>query len=360
MNDQDMTILREALENTEEAFVTIDEHHTVVLFNRAAEMIFGTARAEILGRDLNSIMTPECSANHRRALDAYLQAKTPRGIRHRSELEITRPGGEKIPVAISFSVAETGGRRFFTGILRDLTESKALEQKVDQSERLAALGRFVAEISHEIRNPLMVIGIAVQQIWRRLGDETSRGKLKIVEDEVRKLEKLINELNSYYRPRTMNTEIFDANSLVAEVCSLTRPECEARRVKLECRTDEGPILIEGDRSKLEEVLLNLIRNALEAIRDEGRLSIRSSVTDRAEIRVSDNGPGIPKEIRANIFSPFFTTKGKGSGLGLAISKRIIDAHPGWTIEFSSEDGRGTEFKISMPLVRPANPAPGCA
>jgi len=179
MNDQDMTILREALENTEEAFVTIDENHTVVLFNRAAEMIFGTARAEILGRDLNSIVTPECSANHRHALDAYLQSKTPRGIRHR-------------------------------------------------------------------------------------------------------------------------------------------------------------------------------------IRDEGRLSIRSSVTDRAEIRVSDNGPGIPKEIRANIFSPFFTTKGKGSGLGLAISKRIIDAHPGWKIEFSSEDGRGTEFKISMPLARPADPAPGRA
>ena len=259
-------------------------------------------------------------------------------------------------VAFSFSVARIGKRRFFSGIMRDLSESRALKERADQNERLAELGRFVAEISHEIRNPLMVIGIAAQQIRRRIDDEASLGKLRIVEGEVKKVETLLDELNAYYRPRPLNLEVFDANILLEEVCSLARPECEMRGIELECRTEGGPMLIEGDRSKLEEVLFNLIRNALEAMRDGGRLRIQSAVSDRAEIRVADNGPGIPGEIRAKIFSPFFTTKGKGSGLGLAISKRIVDSHPGWAIEFSSEEGQGTEFKMSMPLARAAKRA----
>ena len=156
--NQALTILQGAIENTNEGFVTIDETHRVVVFNREAERIFGIGREEILGKDLGVILSPQCSQGHKQAVARYLATRRPKLIGHQSEFMTARRNGELFPLSISFSVSTIGDKTFFTGIIRDLTETKALQEQVLKSERLAALGQLVAEVSHEIKNPLVMIG----------------------------------------------------------------------------------------------------------------------------------------------------------------------------------------------------------
>jgi len=347
---QELAILQGAVENTNEAFVTIDENHTVIFFNQAAERIFGYTRDEVIGKDLNLILTPHCSKDHRQAVGRYLQTKTPRRIGHETELMASRKNGETFPISISFSVANIGGRLFFTGIIRDLAETKALQEQVSKAERLATLGQLVAEITHEIRNPLAIVGGYVQQLIKGTQEEKSLGKLKIMAGEVKRLENLLSELSEYYLPKKLDFKKLDMNGLLREVCSLTKADCEEKNIQLECQIDADPAWVEGDKDKLKQVLLNLVRNGIEAMEKGGNLSIQSALGDRIEIKIADEGPGIPEKEQAKIFTPFFTTKRKGLGLGLAICKKIIDSHPGSSIDLTSREGKGTIFKITMPLL----------
>ncbi|MCJ7595165.1 MAG: PAS domain S-box protein [Desulfobacterales bacterium] len=184
---KELALLKVAVENTNEAFVTIDETHRVFFFNKAAERIFGYNRDEVIGHDLDVIMSPRCSRNHREAVDRYVATKVPRRIGHDTEILATRKNGETFPANISFSVAEVGGRLYFTGIVRDLTETKALQERIIQSERLAALGQVVAEITHEIKNPLMLIGGFARQMTKQVNEEKSLEKLNVIVSEVARL-----------------------------------------------------------------------------------------------------------------------------------------------------------------------------
>ena len=347
MDNRTLTVLLEALESTVEAFVTIDEDHRVVFFNRAAEKIFGVPSEEVVGKDLNAILTPDCSEDHKAAVDRYLETKISRRIGHDTELAVTRKSGEKVPVSISFSVARIDGRTYFTAILRDVTESKALQEQVARSERLAALGALVAEVSHEIKNPLVIIGIIVRQLIDRGADDESLGKLRIIAGEVARMEKLFAELNEYYLPKAMDMEAFDVNGLVREACALSGPECDQREIRLTCSAAAGSLSVMGNRDKLKQVVLNLVQNALEAMGRGGNLSIQTARGNGVEIRIADDGPGIPEGIQSEIFEPFFSTKKKGSGLGLAISKRIMEAHPGGSLTVSSREGGGATFIIRL-------------
>ena len=173
--NQEMVILKNAVENTNEAFVTIDENHKVLFFNKAAEKIFGYTRKEVIGRDLNVIMSPGCSRNHREAVTRYVKTRIPGRIGHETEMSATRKNGDIFPASISFSVTEVSSKLFFTGIVRDMTETRALQEQIMHSERLAALGQLAAEITHEIKNPLMLIGGFAQQLSRVIDDKkTSR------------------------------------------------------------------------------------------------------------------------------------------------------------------------------------------
>ena len=171
---KEIPILENAVENTNEAFVTIDEEHRVLFFNRAAERIFGYVRDEVIGKDLNVIMSPQCSRDHRQAVERYLATRVPRRIGHATEMVATRKTGETFPASISFSVAEVEGKLYFTGIIQDLTEAKAIQDRLIRSEHLAALGQGVVEITHEIKNPLMLIGGFASQLLQEEGDEKSR------------------------------------------------------------------------------------------------------------------------------------------------------------------------------------------
>jgi two-component system sensor kinase FixL len=343
-------VLETAVENTNEAFVTIDSRHQIVFFNKAAERIFGYDRGEVVGHDLDRIMAPTCSRDHREAVARYVRTKIPRRIGHDTEILSTRKGGETFPASISFSVSEVDGEIYFTGIVRDLTETKALQDRIIQSERLAALGQFMAEISHEIKNPLMMIGGFARQIANETGDDKARSKLNIIVTEVARLENLLSESRDLYAPRSLDMEEMDINALVKEVYELVRDDCSMNNIHVAFNPALGDMLVTGDRARLKQVVLNLTKNAMEAMDTGGRLSLETRRKEKqVEITIADDGCGIPEDHRDKVFSPFFTSKEKGTGLGLSVSKGIVEQHPHCTLSFESQEGKGTVFTLKMPL-----------
>jgi two-component system, LuxR family, sensor kinase FixL len=348
--NQALTILQGAIENTNEGFVTIDENHRVVIFNREAERIFGINREEILGKDLGVILSPQCSQGHKKAVARYLDSRKPKLIGHQSEFLTTRKNGELFPLSISFSVSHIGEKTFFTGIIRDLTETKALQEQVLKSERLAALGQLVAEVSHEIKNPLVMIGGYARQLLRSAPDPKGQAKLQIIVDEVRRLESLIGELRDLYRPKALNLETIDMAVLLKEVRELIQEEARNKQIEVVLDIPPAPVMVEGDRDKLKQVVLNLSRNGMEAMDRGGKLTIRAEcLEDQVEVTVSDEGPGIPEPELDKIFVPFYTTKKQGTGLGLSVSKRIIEEHRGCSFSLASGRDKGAVAKITMPI-----------
>ncbi|MBW2138729.1 MAG: PAS domain S-box protein, partial [Deltaproteobacteria bacterium] len=225
---KELDILLAAVENTNEAFVTIDEDHKVLFFNRTAERIFGYTRDEVLGRDLDVIMSPTCSRDHHGAIDRYIRTGRPTRIGHESELLATRKGGETFPASISFSVSRQGGKTYFTGLVRDLTETKALQEQVIRSERLAALGQVIAEITHEIKNPMMMIGGFAHQLLKQTRDRKAQEKLNIIVQEVARLEKLLRDLREFYLPPRLNRQEVDINGLLREIYELSLNQCKKK------------------------------------------------------------------------------------------------------------------------------------
>jgi len=354
MNDNEINelgILKGAVENTNEAFITIDQNHTVMFFNKAAEEVFGYPRHEVVGHDLDLVLGPRCSENHRLAVVRYVKTRNPRLIGHETEFIATRKNGETFPALISFSVAEIEGRLFFTGIVKDMTQTQALQERIARSERLAALGEVVAEISHEIKNPLMMIGGFARQLIRTARDSKTLSKLNIIAEEVQRLEALLGELRDLYTPTKLVIEKIDINDLLEEIYSLTKDDCHARRIQVRLDREKGSLFVEADRLRLKQVLLNLVKNGVEAMEKGGNLSIQSAVSgEKIEISIADDGPGMRESIKEKIFTPFFTTKKQGTGLGLCVSKRIIEDHPGCSFSVASREGKGTVVKIALGLI----------
>ena len=349
---RELMILEHAIQNTNEAFVTIDQDHMVLFFNKTAEKLFGYSRDEVIGRDLNVIMSPSCSHRHREAVARYAKTRIPRRIGHETEMVATRKNGETFPVSISFSVTEVEGRLYFTGIVRDLTEAKALQEQILQSERLAALGQMVAEITHEIRNPLMMIGGFAQQLARDTEDEKKLEKLKIITEEVKRLERLLSDLREFYVTEAMASDPVNIAEVLEEVFSLAKGDFKKHKIRAELKLDNDALIVAGDKGRLKQVFLNLVKNAIEAMEGGGNLSIQSKLSgDKVEIVVADDGCGMAEGEKEKIFAPFFTTKRHGTGLGLCISKRIIDRYEGSSFSVQSEEGVGTSFKIVLPRYR---------
>jgi PAS domain S-box-containing protein len=341
-------ILKGAVENTNEAFVTIDKHSTVVFFNKAAEQLFGYSRDEVIGQDLGMILNPMCEAGHRKAVNLFVETRKPTLIGHESELMVPRKNGETFPASISFSVAEVEGDLFFTGIIRDLTDRKRLETQLIQSERLASIGQAVAEISHEIKNPLLMIGGFARRLFKKSKNEDDQAKLRIITEEVERLEKLLADLKELYRAQNLQLSEIDINMLLKEVIALVEHEAAEKNIIIGVTLDKDCNRVNADQKKLKQVLLNLLKNSMEALSDGGTLSVKTrGKKDKVEIEIADTGAGMSEEVKKRIFAPFFTTKEHGTGLGLCISKRIIDDHPGSSFSLESTEGEGTVVTISL-------------
>jgi signal transduction histidine kinase len=243
--------------------------------------------------------------------------------------------GSKVWMARAQPLA-SGGAIFS---IQDVTEhQRALEER-SRMRRLAEIGQMTASIAHEIRNPLTGIRSAAQLLAS--SPEMSEEMAGIIRDEADRLEELCSDFLNYARPLSLNWEEAPLKEIGEQARRMVEAEAEARSVSLALRLEHGPPTILGDRARLQQVLLNLLRNGVQACQAGGKVELTA---DKTGLVVADNGSGMTAEQQDRLFSPFFTTKAAGTGLGLSSVKRIIEAH-GWSISVQSAPGQGSEFRI---------------
>src|SRR6185295_880158 len=243
----------------------------------------------------------------------------------------------------------------YQGFNVDITVLDQMQSRLSRAERLATLGQVAAGIAHEIRNPLVGIGSTASLLLEEAPPDDPRHKdLEIILLESKRLDRIVNQIIDYVRPRTLAPMSFDMEELIAETLTSVKPALDEKRIAVE----RSPALhlprIEADRDQIKQVLLNVLRNAIEALDAGGSLRVLASDQPREQapgilVQIIDRGRGITPADLGHVFEPFFTSgKRHGTGLGLAISRNIIDAHHGdMTVE--SRTGEGTTVRIWLPL-----------
>ncbi|MBW1917428.1 MAG: PAS domain S-box protein [Deltaproteobacteria bacterium] len=351
---QQWEIQKGIIDSATDAIVTINEDHIIVGYNKGAEKIFGFTREEALGQDLEIIIPPPYKKEHKEYVRRYIATRKARVIGKHVRLSAQRKNGQEFPMSISFSMTEIAEKLYFTGIIRDITESMDIEAKLRQSERLAAVGNTVSHIVHEIKNPLMVIGGFARQLARAPNlDDKARDKLAMITEEVKRLESLMFEMKDFSHPPTIHLEAGRIEEVIQEVLELYEDTLREQGIKVLQEYPQSLPTLSFDRQQIKQVIINLIKNAAEAMPQGGQLTVATRCEEPyLEIAITDTGEGMPSEVVEKIFTPYYTTKTKGSGLGLSICRNIIKAHNG-DIMVNSIPGKGSTFTILLPMDKPA-------
>lgn len=327
------------LDTATDAIVSVDENNRIILFNNAARRIFGYSSDKVMGRNLK-ILIPSIYGDHRSHINRFLDKTL--------SLEGLRSNGEKFPIELSLSILEMEGKITFTAIIRDVMEQQQLKGRMLQSERLAAVGQAVAHVAHEIRNPLMIIGGFSSQIKEKLEDEKDVRKINMVLEEVLRLERLVANLGDFTKGYKLLKRPADINSVIEDVIKIMTGVCSPEKYSFRTLFSKQVQEIYCDPDKLKQVFINIISNGIEAMHGGGWITIiTEKIPMGVEIRIEDDGVGIPGEELQHIFEPFYTTREQGSGLGLSISYKLIEAHNGdiWAV---SSPGKGATFIIQLP------------
>jgi two-component system, sporulation sensor kinase E len=276
-----------------------------------------------------------------------------------------RKDGTTFAGDLAVSQVQLSERTLFTGVLRDLTERKRAEQqlleateRVRAAEELASVGTLVAGLAHEIGTPMGVIQGHAKMLERHLSDDRARWRLSTIQEQVSRISRIIQSLLNMARPKATERLPVALEPLLETTLSFLSEKFARREVEI-VRDFQSVSSILGDPERLQQLLLNLFLNAVDAMPDGGELRIRLAPDGHAGIHltVADTGCGIPKENLAQIFEPFYTSKeaGTGNGLGLMVASRIVNDHGG-SMDVESRVGEGTQFLIHLPW----NPAPSKA
>lgn len=234
---------------------------------------------------------------------------------------------------------------------RDITTRTHMEQRLAQSEKMAAIGELSTYIAHEIRNPLFSIAGFANALMRSSSlSESDREKVSIILEESKRLDKILKSTTNFARPTDAKQDWVDLNELVRETMELFGLACESQSVSCCIELDDTIARAKGDGDLIKQCIINLVRNALEAMQGGGSLNLRTGMENQyVFLEAHDDGPGIPEELREKVFNPFFSTKNQGAGLGLAMTKKIIE-EMGGHVELTSLPNQGTTVRLMLPPV----------
>ncbi len=351
--------LASVVNTSKDAIVVIDENGDMLFWNEAAKKILGYSPEEAIGKNFEMLSPAE--SEHRGKLAELLRVVREKGVARNHEAEkITKDSRRLLMDLTATQILDHEGKLLGISILmQDITQKKIAQEKLEQTDRVARLGQVAASIAHEIGTPLNVISGNAEYLLVDKDSRRSPGKeLKIIVEETERISKLIKRLMHITQPQVLDMKRVQLNNIVRRVLDFTVHEMENAKIVLEGRLEEGLPEVLGDADQLEQVLLNLVMNAIEAMPDGGRLFVSTSrwhvETEKnplVQVRVSDTGSGIPQEVMPKIFDPFFTTKkARGyTGLGLSITYRIIEDHKG-TIKIDSVINMGTTITVRLPSV----------
>jgi signal transduction histidine kinase len=235
--------------------------------------------------------------------------------------------------------------------LRDPEATRQIGRQLQTADRLSAISKITGGVAHEVKNPLNAINMHVELVKMKLdtGDVDVGQHLDIIGSEIERLNRVVKTFLDFTRPVELNLSEIPLDRLVQEVADLATPQAAAAGIEIVVsqQTDDARLNVDVDLVK--QALLNIVVNAIEAMKEGGQLTLISNVReDQAEIRINDTGPGIPEQMREKIFSLYFTTKKGGSGIGLAMTYRIVQLHDG-SVDFVSEPGIGTTFVLHLPI-----------
>jgi two-component system, LuxR family, sensor kinase FixL len=339
---------RAIVDSAVDGIVVINAHGLVEAFNPAAERLFGYTAAEVIGRNVDTLMPSPYREEHDTYLARYLATGRAKVIGVGREVQGRRKDGSTFPLHLSVGAFTIQGERKFTGILHDLSQRVELEGQLREQAALAKLGEMAAVIAHEVKNPLAGIRGAVQVLGRSAtADSTTSQVLQEIVSRIDSLDQMIKDLLLFARPPKPRRTPTEVVPLVSATASLLQQDPALREVDIEVEGAAPPVSADPDMLRI--VFQNLLINGAHAMQGKGKIRVAVSVADGAcQITFADRGPGIPPEIRQKIFTPFFTTKARGSGLGLPTAKRLIDAHNG-NITVECPPSGGTSVLIRLPL-----------
>jgi len=360
--DANAILLRSILETMPEALVVIDIRGEILLFSKAAEAMFGFAGSEVIGRNVSMLMPEMAREEHDAHMNRYRSTGESRMIGRPRRLIGRRKDGSEFPHSLQIAEAFSGGQRMIAGFMQDLTAVEASALQVEQLQReLAHIGRvhemgtLASTIAHELNQPLMAITNIVQTAAALLdrGDPATHEAivraLNEAGQETLRAGQILRRLRDFLSRGELEKTFEDARNLAEDAISFEAALARYRNIHcvIECSANMAPILV--DRVQIQQVILNLVKNAVQSIGRDGTVKVAiAPAMNTVRFTVSDTGPGVPESRIARLFDPFSTTKTDGMGLGLPICRSIIEAHGG-SIWYETGPGGGAGFIFTVPL-----------
>jgi two-component system sensor kinase FixL len=349
--------LKAILDSAMEAIVTIDSSGRIVSANAAACEVFGYALRDLLGNSVDMLAPAHAPGDHDRYLAAYLQNRETKVVGRRREIQGQRKDGSVFPLEITVSEAQDNGGPIFVGFMRDLSPIRderrrvnALRDELAHVSRLNDMGEVVASLAHEVGQPIAaILNFAAAHRRASTGPGAESETIGRIEAQARRAAEILKRLRGFIEKRPETREKEDLAALIEEALRLSPPRSRAQIVFAPMRRFE----VRVDRIQIEQVIVNLLQNADEALRHaeapEIRIALAQSEDGGVSVSVADNGPGVEPEARGRLFSAFYSTKRFGMGVGLSICKSIVEAHGG-EIGFRPNAPHGAVFEFTLPAA----------
>jgi two-component system sensor kinase FixL len=357
-------ILQTVYDTSPDAIIVIDEKACICSFNKMAEKLFGYPAGEVLGRNVKLLMPPYFAQQHDGFMQRYLHTGERRIIGIGRVVTAQRMDGSTFPIELAIGEAKTAEGRFFTGFIRDLTELQSYEQRVHElqeelihASRLASLGEVTTMVAHEVNQPLSASGtyleVARELLTTGTGSDRERG-LKALEQAFAQIQRVgvtVRRIRDFAKKRAPALEIEDVNRIIEEAFAIASVGSKGKNIRTTLDLSHARPLARVDRVQIQQVIVNLVRNAIDAMTDQQmrELVVQSGINAAGmiEVGVLDSGPGVSEAAAARLFTPFITTKKDGTGLGLAICRTIVEAHGGKIWHEKCPLG-GAAFKFTLP------------
>ncbi len=336
--------LDQMMANLQDGVMLFTSDFRAVLVSASAERFIGKPRGEMLGCRPDEIFSNKTQLE-RSILEAF-QSRTP-VIQEETEGE----HGRHVQISMDF-IEEHGERIGALLTLRDAESVHRIEDEIELSRRLAAIGRLTSGVAHEVKNPINAIVVHLEVMRQKLKeiDPDTRRHIDVIGSEIQRLDRVVQTLVDFTRPVELRLNEIDLRKLVDEVVMLANPAAEQHQVKIERQPGSESLITRVDADLVKQAVLNIIINGVQAMPEGGelRLTLRRE-PESALLTIHDQGAGIPNDIRDKVFNLYFTTKKGGSGIGLAMAYRVVQLHHG-SLEFTSVAGHGTTFYLRFPLA----------
>jgi signal transduction histidine kinase len=338
--------------NLQDGLMLFTRDSRVVLVSASVERFLGRPRRELLGRTVKEIFTRESSLGAL-VLDGF-QLRIPVAQR-----EVESPNAKRVQVSLDF-IQERGSPIGALLTLRDAESVRRIQDEIELSRQMSASGRTTRGVAHEVKNPINAIVLHLQLLQSKLQqvDPDTRRHMDIIDNEIHRLDRVVQILVDFTRPRDLHLEEIDLRRLLEDVIVQAGPDAEQHGVTIQCQLGTKPLGVRVDFDFMKLAILNVVLNGMQAMPQGGTLNISATRDEESIVtEIRDEGLGIPHELREKIFELYFTTKKGGSGIGLAQTYQAMQWHYG-SIDFETVEGQGTTFRLRLPVTEIRSEADG--